>query len=600
MKRLITAYEQMTMPDDCAQRIELRLQKEMKNRSSGRYTKMMTPESPQGRNWRTAALALCLLLVLVMGSMIATRELQPAELAATVLPETRETAWDHYAQVTDYSVENVENTAMFIRKYILEKDWEALRRMVNFKVTVQGEEVTDWQTFVYWMEIYALNPDLRARLEQEDCRAMFCNWQGISMADGLIWINQESEGLRITAVNMEIQQEPEDDDRQKRVPENFAAVLSGGAVKFTEYAEDVGLDEFCAGLWGDVTLERFAVLDMDDDGICEVVVQVQTGDAKVPAHLVLRQTGSQISGYSFQPGEMLDLKKDGTFFRRDRDYRLIFNDKTSWVTMEVKNNSEKPLAQWHAWPCLQPELLLRSYEYVTGTGWTQMPGNPYYYFQSIARKTGDNDVRTLQYWGMDSFAIEEDKVYLFDPDAPGTVLYGTLTEENGRQQFAQMGFYMSTEEREYMAEVRNMLSEEPEYWVDVHLPQQENKAGKVSIPEEMIAYFGYTSVPEEKALQENYAIWELMDSFAASYFAGDTEAIRSYLTEDYRGSIEIYSGNGIPELESYGRAPDAVMEVGEIFQTGFTVWVSGAYEGVNLELVKQEDGWKIQRYYKTQ
>ena len=68
-KRLIDAYDHMTMPEDCTRRIEARLQAELQSREPGRYTKVAAPDTSRRGGWRVAAAA-CLLLVLVMGGTL--------------------------------------------------------------------------------------------------------------------------------------------------------------------------------------------------------------------------------------------------------------------------------------------------------------------------------------------------------------------------------------------------------------------------------------------------------------------------------------------------------------------------------------------------
>lgn len=601
-RRLINAYDHMTMPDRCVEKLERQLQQTEENRRAGFYTKIMTPTPVKKYSWLRAAAAACLMLALIMGgSVFVLRRLHPAEPAAMAEPDMEEIPWDYYAVATSYPAEKVENFAKIVRHNILQKNWDALEDKVRLPLTIQGEEVTSWETFVEWMEAYSSYYLYTDRLEQETCHALFCNWQGIAMADGLIWINEGEDGLKITAINMEVQPDPVEENPKKQIPEAFVPLLSEGTVKFAGFEEEMRLDDYCAALWGDAAVDGFAVVDMDGDNVCEIVVSVQTADAAASAHLVLRQVGNEISGYPFQPGEILDLKKDGSFFRRDRDYRLVFNDRESWnmwYTEELRNQPEKPLAQWYAYPCIRPDLLLRACEFETGTGWNQLPGIPYFYFESVVQGRASNDLQVFQYWGVDHAVMEDDRIYIFDPDAPGTVVYGTLTEENGYQQFTQLGFYMATGEKEYMAEVRNMLSEEPEYWVDVHLPALGSMGRRVFSPEELIGYLGFTPMPDQQTLQDQQAIRTLIDEFVAACLSADPKAMEPYLAENAQGRVGGLPKDGTLELVDYGDLPDQAMGVGGIYSLCPSAQIAGQ-EGqfsLYLELVKQPDGWKVQNY----
>ena len=610
-RRLTKAYDRMTMPDHCADSIERKLEEQLQQQKKGNYTRILSAAPGQRNGWAVGVAVVCLMLALSAGgTMLFLRASDaimdnPAETvygvaeqenAVTATPE------DHYTVATNFSVEKVESFAKIVRSNVLQENWEALRDKVQLPVTIQGQKVSDWDSFVEWMEIFALNPLLTDRMERESCTAMFCNWQGISMARGLVWFKEMNGELKITAVNEEIQSEPETPNSEKQVPEAFEAVLSGQAVDFYGNQGEVTLEEYCDAKWGSVIVDKFAVVDMDADGICEVVASVQTADMETRAHLVLRQDGDKICGYPFQPGEMLDLKKDGSFFRRDREYRLFFNDRSSWMTLEVLGlQQEIPLAQWHTYPCQRPELLLRSYENVTGIGWSIFPGHPYYLLEGLAMERAGNAIEILEYWKNSGIWCQEgNAVYIFDPDAPGTAFYGTLTEEQGFAQFSQVGYYISEEDREYQAEIRNMLSDEPEYWADVHLPFLGTKGRMVSTPEELAAYFGYTPMPDEETMQQTRELKALVDNITEAYLAGGSEAMKPYLAQTYQNQEKnFFPKNAVIKLMTYSALPERVMEVGETLHVSAGIRLEGDDRdySFNLELVKQKDGWKIQSYY---
>jgi len=606
-RRLTRAYDQTTMPDACTQQIEHRLQQELTHRNAGRYTKAIPPERPRRNGWAAAVAAVCLMLVLSVGGSalllrgLPRKEHGPVESVTTLPPHASETPPDHYKAVTNRSAEEVENFAKIVCHNILQKNWAALENKVHFPVTIQEEEVTDWETFVERMETFFGHYLYRDRMGREPCTAMFCNWQGISMANGLIWINEAGGSLKITAVNVEIQEETPAENQGKQIPEAFEEILSGDRIKLVGVLNKLTIDEYCTQMQGDVKLDAFAVVDMDGDNVCELVYSMTNEQGVQCGYMVLRQDGDEICGYSFSAGEILDLKKDGTFFRRDRDHRLVFNDKTSWHTEEVKDQGEKPLAQWHAYPCQSSDLLLRSYEHVTGTGWSIFPGHPYYLFEGLAMERAGNAIDVLEYWMKSAvFVQEENSVYIFDPDAPGTAFYGTLTEEAGFAQFSQVGYYISTEEREYQAEIRNMLLEEPEYWADVHLPFLGTMGRMVSTPEELAAYFGYTPMPDKETMQQTRELKALIDEMTTAYLAGGSQAMEPYLAETYQNrEKKLFPKDAVIKLMTYSALPEQVMEVGETLHVSAGIRLDGDDRdySFNLDLVKQKDGWKVEVYY---
>lgn len=611
-RRLTSAYDHMTMPDACRQSIEKKLEESLKQQRAGRYTRVIPPSSPRRGGWFTAVAAVCLILVLsVGGSALLLRGLpqmehQPEESAAEILQSVSETPSDHYAEATSHSAEKVENFAKIICYNLLEKNWAALENKVHFPVTIQEEEISDWETFVERMDAYFGHYLYKDRIGRETCQAMFCNWQGISMANGLIWINDVDGSLKITAVDVEIQEELTEEDLEKQVPLEFSGVLRGEVVKFTGNRDDMTLEEYCAALWGAVTVNKFTVTDLDADNVCEVVLPVQTEQAEAPAHLVLRQEGTEICAYSFRPGEMYNLKKDGTFGSSkggpgQGSFRLRFEGEgaCAWSRAESAENVMDVL--WHAYPCQKPELLLQSYKYATGTGQSLLPGGPYYHFEGMALGSMGNDWSLREeYLTREGMICGEDEgtITVFDADAPGTALYGTLTNENGRVQLTELGFFICTEEKEYVAEVRNMLSEAPEYWVDAHLPALGSMGRQVDSPEELIGYLGFSPVPDEQTLKDQQDIRSLVDDFVAACLTGDPKAMEPYLAENAQGRVGKFPKDRDLVLMNYGILPDQTMGEWGRYAIYPTAQISGQ-EGqfiLYLGLVKQPDGWKVESY----
>ena len=609
-RRLNRAYDHMTMPDRCAHRIEQQMVQQIEAQKQGNYMKTVAPAPVRRKSWTAAVAVVCLMLALSVGGTILffrvsgafmdrPRETVPSfATTETVLAEIPE---DYYAAATGMEASEVEAFAKTVRHNILEENWKALSEKIRYPISIQEQKVEDPWSFSEWMKDISLGEDFMKAVSSESCTGLFCNWQGICMGDGQVWINEVGGELKVTAFNVEIIEEAVEVTQKKQVPMEFADVLRGNAMKFTGNRDEMNLEEYCAALWGDVTVNRFTVVDMDNDGVCEIVVSAQTAELKADVCLVLRQEGGEICAYPFRPGEMLDLKKDGSFFRRDRDYRLFFDDKASWHMEEIQEQGEKPLAQWYCYPCQSPDLLLRSYEYVTGTGWSVFPGHPYYFFEGLAMERAGNAIEVLEYWMKNAACVqEENSVHIFDPDAPGTAMYGTLTGEGDFVQFSEVGYYISTEEREYQAEIRNMLSEEPEYWVDVHLPFLGTMGRMVSTPEELAAYFGYTPMPDEETMQQTRELKALIDEIAAAYLAGGSEAMEPYLAETYQNrEKKFFPKDAVIKLMTYSAMPEQVMEVGENLHVSAGIRLAGDDRdySLNLELVKQKDGWKVEVYY---
>ena len=99
-RRLQNAYDRMTMPDDCARRIEKALEQQQMLHIPGQYSKAISPV-PVRRNWTAVAAMMCLMTVLLGGGTVMALRLagrtvpEQTEAVATVEAKTEETmAWE--------------------------------------------------------------------------------------------------------------------------------------------------------------------------------------------------------------------------------------------------------------------------------------------------------------------------------------------------------------------------------------------------------------------------------------------------------------------------------------------------------------------------
>ena len=146
-----------------------------------------------------------------------------------------------------------------------------------------------------------------------------------------------------------------------------------------------------------------------------------------------------------------------------------------------------------------------------------------------------------------------------------------------------------------------MLSEEPEYWADVHLPSFMGTFGRmVSTPEELAAYFGYTPMPDAETMKQTRELKALIRELTLAYMESGSEAMEPYLAETYQNrQKKFFPEDAEIRLMTYGTMPDRVVEAGERIQTGAGVLLVGDDKdySFNLELVKEASGWKVEVYY---
>lgn len=488
-KKLIDAYDHMTMPDDCASRIENRLQAELQNRKPGRYTKMISPYASRRSGWTAAAV--CTMLILFMGG------------AALRL-------------------------------------W-----LTNAVVDVPSEKT----------EAY----DSAGHIPSD----------------------------RVEAFT--------EADRNMRVPEEFREILSGEPVIFYGSREKLTAQEYCMEIWGDATANAFTLADMDRDGVCELIFSVQDADGVLLGYLVVRPDGAGIYGYTLRGR---DLRKDGTYYSytAKENSRLRFQDELSFFVESADfNQQDKPLAQWHVYPCQYPQLVLETYRYASETGFSTHPGVILYsYFGTLVSK--EADWSSVQPWLAEQSVYIEEKgsFYAFDPDAPGCLMYGTLIGTGEQQKLTALGYYICDETGEYRAEAFDLETSNPIYTVD---PPPNDRGREVGSAEAMQDYFGvdfYGSAVSQDVQQ----IAELLDKFVYRYSVHDTKGMGECMAED-AWELSSYPFTGEVSILSYGILPDAAVNVGESWHTSVELLESGdtkTYYHLSVALAKQPDGWKIHSY----
>ena len=118
----------------------------------------------------------------------------------------------NYSGVTTLDAVSVEAFAANVRELYLYEDWFDLASLINYPITLYPDvEINDADAFVTFMEDKALSESDLASMAGENCVGLFCNYQGICLGDGQIWlrdiafdgIEQTGEpALRIVAVNL--------------------------------------------------------------------------------------------------------------------------------------------------------------------------------------------------------------------------------------------------------------------------------------------------------------------------------------------------------------------------------------------------------------
>ena len=135
---------------------------------------------------------------------------------------------------------------------------------------------------------------------------------------------------------------------ENKVP--FYSESSGGSCTLADYC-----DEESTRLGFEVTITRYALVDLDGDGIQEAVTDFRFGENSQVMCMVLKwdSNSETVYGTEFYYRQMNQIKEDGSFAYSgggDNDgwAKLRWED-SSWVKENVENSDHKVDAQWYSY-----------------------------------------------------------------------------------------------------------------------------------------------------------------------------------------------------------------------------------------------------------
>lgn len=115
---------------------------------------------------------------------------------------------DFYSVCTNYSKTEVEQFAKEVKKLILAKDWEKLSEYMVYPITIAGVTYEDCASFLAAPFGTHLDAASIESIRNESCTDMFCNYTGIMMGNGEVWIGEvlnedySSAGLHVIGLNI--------------------------------------------------------------------------------------------------------------------------------------------------------------------------------------------------------------------------------------------------------------------------------------------------------------------------------------------------------------------------------------------------------------
>ena len=137
-----------------------------------------------------AAAALSL-AALAGGFAAASTETEKEAFMETEMESESETDEDpfYYEMVTDMPKEEVEEFAAKVKEAYLGEDWEAISEWINYPINMYPDvKVENADDFLAYMEDKVIAEADRKEMEDDSCRNMFVNGEGICFGTGQIWM----------------------------------------------------------------------------------------------------------------------------------------------------------------------------------------------------------------------------------------------------------------------------------------------------------------------------------------------------------------------------------------------------------------------------
>ena len=398
---------------------------------------------------------------------------------------------------------------------------------------------------------------------------------------------------------------------QAEVPENtvlaeFIGVLQENRRFYSyDYSKEMTIGEYCQ-TWGEaseitVDVPKFTVVDMDGDGVNEVVLWLRVNGTSDYGTMVLRYQDGKIWGHTFAYRQLCNLRVNGTFdYSGGADYdgsaRLVFT-KFDCYAEDVAVPEETPGEEvwWHCYPCERVDVVLSSYQNAGQNRRSGVTATYHYYslFNGLVlgRHTDSWELLcTMMEQNSYDWTVSEGILTAFFPDVPGCMLTAYPAEND---QVGELGYYLCTEEQEYEARATGLNGDEPRFYID-DLWGMETEVESLA---EVDAYFqDYWEMAGEV---ETVLAQTAAELFSNAYFAGDIQTMQRYLVEDYPKSPETYSGSPDFQVTDIKGIPEEAMQDGDTV----TVWVefretpeADSYTYLTLEMVRQEGNWMVSAY----
>lgn len=671
-KRLANAFEHMTMPDACSDRIERMLEKELegkkKNRKTGRPPMMHTMQArpePDVSWKRFAAVAASLVLLTALGygavrsAYLNQVIMQPGPIASTEATGETKVAETSYIYETpeavtfgDYVYYENEDGTITIAKYTGSEETVSILPFIDGKLvtaigntflledygegafancdTLKSVTIPDsvtllddnafqscrnLETVIIPASVTGLGhsafddcPNLQNVYFQGDAPAVG-NYVFTASDKLTIYYREGTEGWTNPWYGCNTAPAAagaQADTAQNTVTAEFIGVLLENRTFYSfDYGKKMTIAEYCQ-TWGEaagitVDVPKFAVVDMDGDGVNEVVLWLRVNGASDYGTMVLRYQDGEVRGFTFAYRQLYNLRINGIFdYSGGGDYdgraKLAFTKFDCYAEdVAVPEEASGEEVWWHCYPCERVDVVLSSYQ---NAGQNRRGGvtATYHYYSLfsglvLGRHTNSWELlcTMMEQNGYD-WTVSEGILTAFFPDVPGCMLTAYPAEND---QVGEVGYYLCTEEQEYEARATGLNTDEPRFFVD----DLWGMGTEVESLAEVDAYFqDYWEMAGEV---ENVLAQTTAELFSNAYFAADTQTMQQHLVEDYPKRLETYSGSPDFQVIDIKGIPEEAMQDGDTV----TVWVefretpeADSYTYLTLEMVRQEGNWMVSAY----
>lgn len=115
--------------------------------------------------------------------------------------DTESTSDYDYSACTSKSVQEVEDFAKQITVYFQNQDWKSLADNTYFPNTINNKYYDSKEKFLNTDWSKEFSEEFKKSVADAKTTELFCNWQGIMMADGEIWINEIDNKLMVSTIN---------------------------------------------------------------------------------------------------------------------------------------------------------------------------------------------------------------------------------------------------------------------------------------------------------------------------------------------------------------------------------------------------------------